>query len=53
LTVSNHKDIAAEIVVEINNYRGDNVKLIYGNQGVNIEKISASLWKIKRVFQPN
>jgi hypothetical protein len=29
LTISNNKDIPAEIVMEINNYRGDNVRFTW------------------------
>lgn len=51
LTIWNHKDISAEIVVEINNYRGDNVNFDWKTQGLEIEKVSASLLRIKGVFQ--
>ena len=36
LSIRNHKDIEAEIVVEITNYRGDNVRFNWNTQGVNV-----------------
>jgi len=35
LTISNHKSIKAEIVVELNNYYGDNVKFTWTTLGLN------------------
>jgi hypothetical protein len=52
MTISNHKSIEAEIVVEINNYRGDNVRFTWTNPQ-SVEKISASLIRIKRVLAAN
>jgi hypothetical protein len=51
--VKNHKNIDAEIVVEINNYRGDNVKFIWTTNDVVVEKVSSSLLRIKRVLKAN
>jgi hypothetical protein len=53
LSVTNHKNIDAVIVIELNNYRGDNVKFIWQTQGLNIEKESTSLHRIKKVFKAN
>lgn len=53
LTIFNHKSIKAEIVVEIRNYRGDNVRFNWNTQGLNVEKVSASLLRIKREFNAN
>jgi hypothetical protein len=50
LTVTNHKDIPAEIVVELSSY-GDNLKFTWKTQGLDIEKVSATLVRIKRVFK--
>ena len=50
MTISNHKDIQAEIVVEINNYYGDNNKFTWTTQGLNVQKVSASLYRISRIF---
>lgn len=52
LTVTNHKDTECEIVVEIHNYRGDNVHFSWRTQGLEIEKKDSSLYKIKRIFGP-
>ncbi len=51
LTVSNRKDISAEIVIEYSNYYGDNLKLNWKTQNLNVQKVSASLYRIKRVFK--
>lgn len=53
LTISNHKNTAAEIVVEINNYYGDNNRLTWKTSGLKVEKVSASLLRISRKFQAN
>jgi hypothetical protein len=53
LTIWNHKDIATEIVVEINNYYGDNNQFIWVTKSLNVEKVSAYLLRISRVFQPD
>ena len=50
MTISNHKDIQAEIVVEINNYYGDNNKFTWTTQGLNVEKVNANLYRITRLF---
>jgi hypothetical protein len=53
LTIFNHKSIAAEIVVEIANMRGDNVKFIWTTQNLQIEKVSSALLRIKKRFEAN
>jgi hypothetical protein len=53
LTIWNHKDIAAEIVVEMSNYYGDNNQIIWKTTGLNVEKVSATLLKISRKFAAN
>lgn len=50
LTIWNHKSIEAEIVVEIRNYRGDNLAFTWVTPGLNVEKVSASLLRISRIF---
>jgi hypothetical protein len=40
-------------VIEISNYRGDNVKFLWQTQGLNVEKESAGLLRIKKVFKAN
>jgi hypothetical protein len=37
-------------VVEINNYYGDNNQILFKNVGLNVEKVSAQLYRVKRVF---
>lgn len=49
-TIANHKTIPAEIVFELNNYRGDNAKINWATKGLNIEVVSANLLRIKKVF---
>lgn len=53
LTVSNHKNIGAEIVIEITNYYGDNNQFVWVTQGLNIQKVSSTLLRISRVFKAN
>jgi hypothetical protein len=53
LSIRNHKNVDAEIVVEINNYRGDNVKFTWLSNEVLVEKVSSSLLRLKRVYKPN
>lgn len=50
LTIWNHKDIAAEIVVEMSNYYGDNNQIIWKTTGLNVEKVSATLLRISKKF---
>ena len=50
MTVRNHKQFPAEIVVEINNYYGDNNQILFRNVGLNVEMVSAQLYRIKKVF---
>jgi hypothetical protein len=53
LTIWNHKDISAEIVVEINNYYGDNNQFIWTTQDIQVQKVSAQKLRISRVFEAN
>ena len=53
LTVWNHKDIEAEIVVDISNYRGDNVKFRWNVGDNHVEKVSSSRYRITKFFKPN
>ena len=53
LSIRNHKDIEAEIVVEVTNYRGDNVRFNWDTQGGKVYKVSSSLYQITKVFKPN
>ena len=53
LTIYNHKDISAEIVVELSTYYGDNLKINWKTQGLNVEKVSSSLLRVKRQFNPD
>ena len=52
LTISNHKNIQAEIVVEINNYYGSNARFNWINPR-SVENVSATVIRIKRVFAAN
>jgi hypothetical protein len=53
LTVWNHKAIAAEVVVEINNFYGDNNQFVWKTPVFNFERVSASLLRISRKFAAN
>lgn len=53
LTVFNHKNIAAEIVVEISNYYGDNNQFSWTSLGLNVQKVSSTLFRISKVFKAN
>lgn len=53
LTVTNHKDIKTEIVIELSSYGGDNLKFDWQTTGLNIEKVNVNLQRITRVFAPN
>lgn len=51
LTVYNHKTVSAEIVVEITVSGGDNVKINWKSQNINIEKVSATLLRVTRIYK--
>lgn len=53
LTVWNHKAITAEVVVEINNFYGDNNQFVWKTPVFNFERVSASLLRISRKFAAN
>ena len=53
LTIWNHKEIAAEVVVEINNYYGDNNKFTWKNAGLVPEKVTGTLFRITKVLAAN
>jgi hypothetical protein len=53
MTITNHKDISAEIVVEYAAYYGDNLKLNWKTPNLNVEKVSASLYRIKKIMKPD
>ena len=54
LTVWNHKNIEAEIVVEFSNYYGSNLALTWRSPSdFAIENTSSSLIKLKKVFKAN
>ena len=53
LTIWNHKGIASEIQVDLRNYYGDNCRIGWVESGGDVEKVSASLYRIKRVFRAN
>ena len=53
LTIWNHKSIDAEVVVEISNYYGDNDKFSWKTADLKVERVSAQLFRISRVFKAN
>ena len=53
LTIANHKDIQAEIVIDISNYYGDNNRFTWVTPNLHVEKVSAQLYRITRVFAAN
>ena len=53
LTVYNRKDIAAEIVVEISNYYGDNNEFNWSTSGLKVQRVSSTLLRVARSFKAN
>lgn len=53
LTITNHKEIPAEVEVIFNQYYGDNLKIKWNNDGVELLKESSNTYKWKRVIQPD
>lgn len=50
ITIKNHKEFAAEIVVEISNFRGDNLDLFWKSPDVEIVRVNAFLFRISKIF---
>jgi len=53
LTISNQKDIPTEIVILLNRNAADNLQVNFTNRSLDIEKVSASLWRLRRNFAAN
>jgi len=54
MTIKNHKDIEAEVVIIFNHYRGDNLKIEWSNSNeAELEKETSSRYKWKKVLQPD
>jgi len=54
MTVKNHKDVEAEVVIIFNHYRGDNLRIEWSNSNeVEIEKETSSRYKWKKILQPD
>lgn len=53
LTISNRKDISAEIVVDLNVNSDSRFLVTWADPNLKAERISASLLRIKRVFAPS
>ena len=51
MTIWNHKEFEAEVVVELTNYGGDNTQFDWKTQGIQVEKVNAGLLRISRVFK--
>ena len=52
MTVKNHKDTAAEVVVKYYNGYGDNLRFAWDNEE-DLVKISATEYEFKKVLQPD
>ena len=52
LTISNKKDIAAEVVVKFNNYYGDNLKILMAGE-TKLNKISSNEYRWSKILQAN
>ena len=50
LDIWNHKTIETEIVIDINNYRGSNLKFDWKTPGLNVSNVSSRLIRISRFF---
>lgn len=53
LTIKNHKMIAAEVEVTLNQYYGDNFKVKWTTEGLELKKESANVYKWKKLIQPD
>lgn len=53
ITIWNHKSNSAEIVVELNSYYGDNLRITVNSPGESFEKVTSSLYRWKRVYAAN
>lgn len=53
LSVFNHKNIAAEIVIELSNYYGDNNQINWITPGLNIQRVSSTILRVSRIFKAN
>lgn len=51
LTITNHKSIPAEVEVILYQYYGDNLKVRWSTQGVELTKESANVFKWRKVLQ--
>ena len=50
LTVWNHKEIEAEVVVELTTYYGNNLKISW-NDETELEKVNDNLYRFKKVLK--
>ena len=53
MTVKNHKDTEAEIVIIYSNYYNDDLQISWEDNDVELEKKSSSEYKWKKVVQPD
>ena len=53
LTITNHKSIAAEVEVTFNQYYGDNLRLKWSTDKLELTKESANVYKWKKVIKPD
>jgi len=53
LTITNHKDTEAEVEVRLSSYYGDNLKLSWESNGVELIKETANKYKWVKTFQPD
>ncbi len=54
MTITNHKDIPADIEVKINKYQGDNLSIKWdAENSAPISKVSANEMKVVQVLKAN
>ena len=51
MTIKNHKSTEAEVIVKLTTYYGDNLRITWNTPGVELEKVTANLFKFTKVLQ--
>lgn len=52
ITITNHKEINAEVEVRLNQYYGDNLKVQWQTSGLAVTKESVGVYKFLKVLGP-
>lgn len=53
MTVTNHKDTAAMVVVIFNNGYGDNLSIRFNGNGATLEKENANEYRWRKLLRPD